>query len=211
MNKTLLAGLFTVALLPAAQAQFTNGNFETGTLAGWTVTPTANGRTALQQVVQFDVDGPGGLGTNFGAQFSVGQVVFTSGVPAGIELTQLLNLSSGVQYTFDFDWAATRTTTSTNAQGGIFDLIVGGTSLANAAAGSTSLTAPRYGHLTAMFTPTSSGAYAVGARIQRPFTVPSDNSLLQTVDNFTMSPVPEPASMAALGLGVAALLRRRRK
>jgi len=30
-------------------------------------------------------------------------------------------------------------------------------------------------------------------------------------DNFTATPVPEPATMAALGLGAAALLRRRRK
>lgn len=212
-KKSILVSLMGCLLLAPglASAQFTNGGFETGDFTGWTVTPTSNGRTSLQQVVAFDIDGAGGLGSSLSAQFSVGQVVFASGVPAGIELTQSLNLVASVQYTFSFNWAATRTTTSTNAQGGIFDLIVNGTSLANAAAGSTSSTNPHYGALSAVFTPTTSGAHAVGARIQRPFTVPTDNSLRQNVDNFTMSAVPEPASMAALAMGAAALLRRRRR
>jgi hypothetical protein len=36
-------------------------------------------------------------------------------------------------------------------------------------------------------------------------------SLIEIVDDVSFTPVPEPATMAALGLGVAALLRRRRK
>lgn len=44
---------------------------------------------------------------------------------------------------------------------------------------------------------------------------PSDSGVATVatlgVDNITATPVPEPASMAALGLGVAALIRRRRK
>ncbi len=212
MRRVILVAIGGCLLMaPAiACAQFNNGGFETGDFTGWTVTPTANGRTSLQQVVMFDIDGPGALGSSLSARFSVGEVVY-SGVPAGIELTQSLNLTASVEYTFSFNWAATRTITTNNAEGGIFDLIVNGSSLANAAAGLTGSALPHYGFLSATYTPATTGAYAVGARITRPYEVSAENSLHQNVDNFTMSPVPEPASMVALAMGAAALLRRRRR
>jgi hypothetical protein len=204
-------GMASTAL---ASAQFTNGNFEAGSLAGWTVTNTASGTTAIQDAFQYDIDGPGALGTSFVGRFSAGRTIAGS-VNEGILLTQNLNLSAGVQYTFDFDWSAYRVpvTTGANTQGGIFSLVVNGTALVTQAAGSTSGAAPKFGHITGSFTPTATGSYAVGASILRPFTIPTPTAptLFQAVDNFTMSAVPEPATMAALGLGVAALLRRRRK
>jgi len=127
---------------------------------------------------------------------------------------QSLFLTSGTAYTFDFDWAVTRPAgLGANTQGGIFALMVNSTEIARGAAGSTSGTTPKYGHVTGAFTPTSTGNYMVGVWIIRPFTIPTPTAptLFQSVDNFTMSPVPEPATMAALGLGVAALIRRRRK
>ena len=213
MRPTFLLGAVAAGLLipAAANAQFTNGGFESGDFTGWTITPTSNGTTTVQQVVSFDIDGPGPLGSSLSAQFSVGRTSGTTTGNHGIELTQMLSLVGGVQYTFGFNWAATRTTSSTNSQGGIFDLIVDGTSLANAAAGSTSSTAPHYGSLSANFTPGSTGSYSVGARITRPFTVPSPATLFQNVDNFSMLAVPEPATLAVLGLGAAAMLRRRKK
>lgn len=39
----------------------------------------------------------------------------------------------------------------------------------------------------------------------------NDGTLFGVVDNVTMTPVPEPASMLALGLGATALIRRRRR
>jgi hypothetical protein len=208
-NRVLLVGL-ALGVVGSANAQiFMNGNFEGGNLGSWTITPTTNGTTTVQTAVQYDIDGAGTRPTNFAAKFSVGQVVFASGVPAGINLTQSLNLIGGLQYYFDFDWAVQRDVATGNAQGGIFSLTVNGAVIASQAAGPTTGTTPIYGHVTGIFTPTSSGAYTVGGRIERPFTPGA--SLHQYVDNFAVTAVPEPATMAVLALGGAFLARRRRK
>jgi len=208
MKKTLTATLAGVTAISGAQS-FIDGGFDSGNLNAWTVTPTTNGTTLFQQVSPIDIDGNGGLGVSNAGDFSVGQVVFQSGVPAGIYLTQSINLTSGSAYTISFNWSAQRFTGGSNAQGGIFDLVVNGTSLANAAAGSTSPTTPKYGFLTANYVASFSGAHDIGVLIQRPFTVPSSDPLHQFVDNFSI--VPEPATMVVLAGGLLATLRRRRK
>lgn len=213
MNLKITALVLACATGTLANAAFVNGDFETGDLSGWTVTLTENGATAAQGAVQVDIDGPGALGTNFAANFSVGRAVSTITNVAGILLTQDMVLTAGVQYTFDFDWAAYRSSGGANTQGGVFDMMVNGVSIASQAAGSTSAAAPKYGHVTAQFTPTTTGTHTVGAKIGRPFTIPSPTApnLFQAVDNFTMSPVPEPSALLALGAGALILLRRRRK
>lgn len=210
-NLRIVFGGAALATVAAANAQiFVNGNFESGNLSAWNIVNTTNGQSTVQTAVQYDIDGPGTRATNWAAKFSVGQVSFNPGVPAGIELTQSLTLTAGLQYYFDFDWSVMRDINTNNAEGGIFSLIVNGNSIASQAAGGTTGTTPLYGHVTGIFTPTSTGSYVVGARIARPFT--PGGSLHQYVDNFaTTVAVPEPATMAALGLGIAALLRRRRK
>jgi hypothetical protein len=209
-RKSLLILSGIAALTSAAHSQiFFNGNFETGNFAGWNIANTTNGTSLIQNVVQFDIDGPGTRPTNFAAQFAVGQVNFNPGVPAGITITQQLNLTAGLLYYFDFDWA-TGGNTSDNTEGGIFSLIVNGNSVATQNAGFILANTFTYGHVTGTFTPTSSGVYTVGARIERPF-LPSGLGLRQYVDNFSTTVVPEPASMVALGVGAAGLLARRRR
>lgn len=209
MRPKLLIGIAALSL-PSAGFSFVNGDFETGNFAPWVITNTANGQTLAQEIVLFDIDGPGPLGASLAARFRVGQVTFQSGVPAGIELTQSIALTAGLEYTFDMDWAAIRETTTTgNAQGGIFELIVDGTVLATGMAGSTSSTTPKYGHLTGVYTPAVSQNYDVGVRITRPFTIPAD--LYQLVDNFEMSVVPEPATLLIVGAGIAFLAKRKRR
>ena len=209
MNKILaLCALAGVGSAAFAQT-FVNGDFTGGDLSGWTITPTANGQTLAQEVVAFDIDFAGGLGVSNVARFRVGQVVFQSGVPAGIEFTQNINLSAATPYAVSFNAAAYReSTTGGNGQGGIFDLIVNGVSIANWAAGSTSSTTQNSALVAGNFVSGAAGNYSIGVRIQRPFTVPGD--LYQVVDNFTIV-VPEPGTFVALGLGVVGLLVARRR
>jgi uncharacterized protein (TIGR03382 family) len=197
----------------AASAQtFVNGNFETGNLSGWTVTPTANGQTRIQDTFLYDIDGGGPLGPSQVARFAVGQVAFQSGVPAGIELTQSINLAGGTAYVISFDWSAYReSSTVSNAQGGIFDLIVNGVAIASGVAGSTSLGTPRFGSVSGNFLAPANGGYSVGVRITRPFTPPDTGgpiTLFQAVDNFTI--IPAPGALALMGLAGLAGTRRRR-
>jgi hypothetical protein len=178
-------GIFVSA---ANGQQFVNANFETQDLSGWTVTPTFNGSTSVQDVTLIDIDGPGPLGDSWAARFGVGNAATISSHQAGIELTQLVALPANTIYNVSFDWAATRLSGANNAEGGVFTLVVNGQMRgASQAAGSTSATVPKYGALTAEFSTAAAGDYAVGVRITRPFTVPGD--LFQHVDNFTIAPV----------------------
>jgi hypothetical protein len=212
MRRNLFA-LVVLAVATASHAQFINPGFETGDFTGWTLGLTSGGATAVQQVVPFDIDGGGPLGTSLSAQFSAGRAAGVTTGDHGVTMTQVLNLVGGIEYTFEFDWAATRTITTSNSQGGIFALMVNGVEVNRSAAGSTSSTNPHFGHHVGTFTPGANGAYTVGVWILRPFTIPTPTAptLFQNVDNFEMSAVPEPGTIAVLGLGVAALLRRRRK
>jgi hypothetical protein len=221
MRKMLMYLVLAVAAIGfgrTAVADFVNGSFETGNLSGWTISTTPNGVTLAQTVVLWDIDFAGPRPTSFAGQFAVGQLVAQFGVPEGIELTQNLNLISGETYTIGFDWSAHRDdpNAGNNFEGGIFDMIVNGNSIANAAAGSTGPSTPRWGSMSADFTATLTGAHTIGARITRPFRVPPNGmvpaSLFQSVDNFVLTPaIPEPSTCWILGwFAAAGLIMRRR-
>lgn len=200
------------AIVPAfsVSADFINGGFKSGDFTGWTIGFTPNGATAVQVVEPFDIDGPGPLGMSNAGKFSVGNAASPNLPFEGVELTQSLSLTAGTQYTIDFDWAAIRTITSSNGEGGRFALIVDGVELTFQSAGSTSSTNPHYGHISALYTPLVSGNFSIGVRITRQFTIPTPAAptLFQYVDNFSI--IPAPASLALLGLAGLAGLRRRR-
>ena len=204
----LLAGLVFHTHASAQVAQFVNGDFETGDFTGWTLGLTSGGATAQQIVTTFDIDGPGPLTDSLAAQFSVGRATGVTTGEHGVTLMQPFTLQAGVTYTFSFDWAATRTTTTNNAQGGIFTLMVDTTEITRQAAGTTSSLLPHYGHVMGDFTPTASGNYSVGAWILRPFTIPAPTTLFQTVDNFVVTTVPEPSSIGLVAVGALVIAKR---
>jgi hypothetical protein len=204
-SRAILIGSF--ASLATGAFAFVNPGFETGDLTGWNISFTPNGRTAIQDVIRYDIDGPGPKGESLAARFAVGQVTFQSGVQEGMFLTQNINLTGGTTYQIGYDWSAYRDPgTADNAQGGVFSVVINGSLFGTQAAGSTGPTTPKYGSILVNFTPTTSGVYTIGASITRPFTVPT--GLYQVVDNFSV--VPEPGTMLALGAGLAALIARRR-
>ena len=185
-NMTRTVAIAVFALAGSAMGQLiTNGDFETGTLSGWTVANTENGVGAPGSVVTVDIDGPGPLNPSQAATFMVGQAVFASGVQEGIEMSQQIPLQAGVTYTFDMDWSAQRLSTSNNSQGGVFTVIVDGNQIAQQAAGTVSASVPKYGHINAQYTPAASGTATLVIRITRPFMSPGD--LSQYVDNITLT------------------------
>lgn len=209
MNKTLalLAGV-CVGSLGIAQT-FVNPDFEGGNLNGWTITNTAIGTTTVQDVVPFDIDFGGPLGTSLVARFSVGRAT-TSSAAEGIEFTQMLNLTMGNPYVVSFNAAAYREPgAGANSQGGIFDVIVDGVVMGTWAAGSTSGSTQNSSLVSGNFVAASTGPHSIGVRITRPFTVPAV-PLYQVVDNFSIV-VPEPGTFVALGVGLAGLLALRRR
>jgi hypothetical protein len=182
MRITAVVGGAGLAIATSAGAQtFQNGNFETGMLDPWVVANTANGVGAPGSVTTIDIDGPGPAAPSLAATFMVGQATFTSGVQEGIEMIQGVTLTAGTPYMIEFDWSAQRLSTTNNAEGGVFSLIVDGTVIAMEAAGTTSAANPRYGHVTAPFTPPVTRDYRIGVRITRPYLIPGD--LSQYVDN----------------------------
>jgi hypothetical protein len=169
--------------------KFNNNLFTIGNLSGWNIVNTANGTGGPGVVANIDIDGPGPLGVSPAARFAAGQSVAQTG-QQGVEMTQILPLIAGVTYIVDFDWSAQRFSGTNAADGGNFSLIVNGASIAQASAGSTGPTLPRYGHLTGSFTPNLSGPASVGIRITRGFTPAAD--LFQYVDNLIISHPPAP-------------------
>jgi hypothetical protein len=194
-----VAGSAFLGLAGALQAQqFVNGDFASGDFTGWTITPTPNGVTRVQEVEVFELMGPTNPAVN-AAKFCVGQAV-SSSLQEGIEMTQPMNLTAGVPYDFGFNWAAIRTTGASNAQGGVFSLIVDGVALVTQSAGSTSGTIWHYGRIDSQFTPSTTGVHIVGVRITRPYTAAVGGTvaeqLRQYVGNFTPSQPATPPCYA---------------
>lgn len=212
---SLVVALILTHLVGLADANsIVNGGFETGDLTGWTLRFTPNGQTAAQDVVLYDIDGNGGpFGISRAARFDVSQVVFQNGVPAGIELVQNVSLQGGLPYVLGADLSVLRPVPVTNLFGGGFDLLVNNLIFDVYDAGDIVGLVPEFGKLGATFMPASDGIFEVGLRITRPAQAAL---IFQFVDNVTLEPVPEPATLlllgtTAVGIGMARLRQRRAK
>jgi len=205
MRSVIVGMAALLCLAVAAQADvITNGGFETGDFTGWTVRPTANGQTTVQDVIMYDIDGSGPYGESLAARFCVGEVNHYSQWE-GIELVQDVSLVGGTEYTFDADVSAWSQNPYNNYDGGKFELILDGAVLDTWNAGYIEINQKLYGHVSGTYTPGASGPYEIGMRITRPWTPPT--YIYQLVDNFTG--IPEPATLTLLALGGLTALRRR--
>jgi hypothetical protein len=182
LRTVALTAALGMAAAAAHAQQFVNRDFASGDLSGWTIEFTSNGTTTVQEVVAFDIDGPGPLESSLAARLNVGQAVFTSGSNGGVELFQLLDLIAGVQYAISINFAASHYgATSANADGGTYTLFVNGANLQAIPTGNIHAGCIKAGFLEGIYTATTTGEHRVGIRIIRNF-VPS-GLLQQFVDN----------------------------
>jgi hypothetical protein len=162
-----------------------NGDFETGDLSGWTVTPTANGVTNIQAVEVFNIDGLGPLPPSNAGKFSVGRQ--TGGdLQEGIDLHQSVQLTAGTTYEISFNWGVNFPYGTSNGEGGVFSLVVDGTIIASESAGEITQV-PKYGFVIGQFTAVQTAAHTVGVRITRPYTIPTTLMIHQYVDNVNLT------------------------
>ncbi|MEN9867463.1 MAG: hypothetical protein RL748_3053 [Pseudomonadota bacterium] len=189
MKKIALATLLAVSAL-SAQAEVelvTNGNFETGTFAGW----IKSGNTSLSDVISNTTT------TNHTFLWRSG----ATGSPAYI--SQNLATVAGVKYTLSFDLYSAGTSSS-NPSAVQFDAFFNGAQVY----GFQNQTIPTWTHFT--FTDLS----ASSALTELKFGSRNDPSFTR-LDNVSVvaQAVPEPETYAMMlaGLGALALIAKRRK
>jgi hypothetical protein len=202
MRRSIPLALAAGLTAPAAAQQFVNGTFDTS-LAGWTVANTSNGVGAPGMVATIDIDGPGPLPASPAAKFSAGQVTQLPNAQEGVLLTQSLSLTGGASYAISFDWLANNGFVSSASECGVFAAVVNGVPLTSQSAGALNGLASAHGHIQAAFTAPSSGSYAVGIRVTRPYIAATlitqyvDNAVFQLTaaacyancDNSTVPPI----------------------
>lgn len=189
----------------ASAATLNNGDFETGNLSGWTVTPV-DGLTVVQDVVAFDTSGDGNASN--AAHLNVGLVQPASS--GGVSLSQAFTVVTAGNFGFSVDVAASDI--NGNASGGLFRLLIAGTEIDMFDASpirAETLRSSLTGSLALL-----PGVYDFSIEVTRPFTTGNSPLLpMQYVDNASISvaAVPLPAGLPLMlaGLGAFAWTRRR--
>ncbi len=206
-------------------AALENGDFESGVLDPWTTFLTDNGTitdnvTGVPSIVDFDIDGPGGLPSSLALELRTGQITHFTGLPpAGGGIEQIVSFNAG-ELSISVDIAAVNPSTTDNLFGGFFELLFDGVALDTAfdvgfLAGGESV----FGMLSGSVVGVTEGDHLVAVRVTRPretSSTPPSETPLQYVDNVELSGsavIPEPGSallQAGALLGLATLRKNSR-
>ena len=199
MIKLSFAAL-TLAGSAMASASVINGDFSTGDLTGWSSVGSAYNPSGFAHLDTFSASAAD-VATLLGTTTSALNAISGVNATAGSAISQTFNLSSNGSVSFSFeqnsgDYLPYNDFSVVSIDGNL-------TLLSNVAA------TGNYGSSGWLSTSIALGAgtHTIGFAVLNAYDYGFNSNLL--VDD--VQAVPEPATMAVLGLGVAGILRRRRK
>jgi hypothetical protein len=214
--------LVAVFLLPAGlHADFVNGGFETGDFSSWATSGDASVVGSVGSISPPEgtkqarmTNGPGSssaadletfLGLSSGTLSGLGNGTATE----GSAIKQTVTADVGDTLTFRWNFLTAESTPGDPYNDFAFVSIVPGSTstLANTHSSFTTTDAPGFnsmtGYQTFTFTFTSSGSFTVGVGVVDVQDTSTNSGLL--VDDFRLSPVPEPSSLVLLSAGLVGL------
>ena len=214
---TVLAVMLGMSLPAAAAPIVTNGDFSTGTFAGWTLgTVGANGTLGASPYPLVTATNP--LGTPFAAELNVGRTSLAGSGDQGGSLSQIVFLPDG-QIDFTAQIASVNPANVTQSYAGLFQVFIDGLLKAQVNLGSIAGNATETA-LLSFSDVFAAGNHSLEIRVTRqsvslndPFpSAELDASPRQFLANVALS-VPEPGTVALLIGGLLALvaLSRRRR
>jgi hypothetical protein len=213
MKSTLLATAAICAWASFCRAQIIyNGDFETGTLSGWTTFTTPNGslepsRLSLPAVTLFDVLDNGA--PSDAPQFQVGEVNLDLTEQGG-GIYQTFNVSAG-QYIISADFAAYDSDAAFgNTEAGVETVFVDSVTVGTLDFGQIYARQTERGIVRGTLG-LSGGTHQITIEFTRPnLNIPGGlgTTPFEYVDNVVVTPVPEPSIMGVGMLGLPTLLFR---